>query len=81
MRTRSSTYHKWLCVFFTRNEWMHSGLLWRPSSSRIEIQEALTEIDERRSIIQFYTDIQKGTSETNFTYPSRPREVVLSWEA
>lgn len=33
---------------------MHSGLLWRPSLDRVQVEQTLTEIDKRRPVVEFY---------------------------
>jgi len=51
------TYHKWFGILFSSNKWMQSCLLGRPSSHGIEVQQTLTEINERCSIVQFWCGI------------------------
>jgi len=48
-----STYRPRLRELLSCNERMLSRLLRRPSLYRIQVQQSLTEIDERRAAVQF----------------------------
>lgn len=50
---RCTTYLERFCKLFTSYERVHSSLLWRPSLDRIQVEQTLTEIDERRAVVEF----------------------------
>ena len=49
-----TTYLERFGKLFAGDERMHPCLLRRPSLDRIQVEQALTEIDKRRPVVEFY---------------------------
>lgn len=56
--SRHMTYLERLGKLFTGDERVHSGLLWRPSLDRVQVEQTLTEIDKRRAIVELYRGVR-----------------------
>ena len=56
-----TTYHIRPLVLLAGDEGMPSGLLRRPARDRIQVQQALAEVDEGRSVVEFYCKMSKDT--------------------